>query len=278
MPDYDPDFTRIRPLHGDRRHGFEEFCVQLARRHDAPAGSRFVRIEGAGGDGGVECYWELVGGTKWGYQSKLLDRLDKKQLTNSVETALRIHPTLTRYVICLPFDLSGPTGRRGSNQKAKWESYVAEWQQLASDRGLTVSFELWTESELIDRLIEIDPTGGRLRFWFDQEILGTEWFLPMVLHVVAAHATVALLRALAACPFVTPVLGDPRQIGGFRLVDGRASYGVGLETFAIGFPIHFDWSWRTLFNKDWEDALFAMQGGSAEFRKPRFSVWIGYDF
>ena len=77
MPDYDPDFTRIRPLHGDRRHGFEEFCVQLARRHDAPAGSRFVRIEGAGGDGGVECYWELVGGTKWGYQSKLLDRLDK---------------------------------------------------------------------------------------------------------------------------------------------------------------------------------------------------------
>ena len=37
---------------------------------------------------------------------------------------------------------------------------------------------------------------------------------------------------------------------GFRLVDGRASYGVGLETFALGFPIHFDWSWRTLFNKD----------------------------
>ena len=39
-------------------------------------------------------------------------------------------------------------------------------------------------------------------------------------------------------------------IGGFRLVDGRASYGVGLETFALGFPIHFDWSWRTLLNKD----------------------------
>lgn len=176
MPDYDPDFTRIRPLHGDRRHGFEEFCTQLARRDDAPAGSRFTRIEGAGGDGGVECYWELIDGTKWGYQSKLLDRLDKKQITNSVETALRIHPTLTRYVICLPFDLSGPTGRRGSSQKAKWESYVAEWQQLASDCGLTVSFELWAESELIDRLVKIDPTGGRRRFWFDQEILSTEWF------------------------------------------------------------------------------------------------------
>ena len=44
---------------------------------------------------------------------------------------------------------------------------------------------------------------------------------------------------------------------GLRLVDARASYGVGLETFALGFPVHFDWSWKTLFNKDWEDVLFA---------------------
>ena len=47
-----------------------------------------------------------------------------------------------------------------------------------------------------------------------------------------------------------------RSIDGFRLRDGRASYGIGLETFALGFPIHFDWSWRTLFNQDWEDVLF----------------------
>ena len=69
-----------------------------------------------------------------------------------------------------------------------------------------------------------------------------------------------------------------RAISGFRLQDGRASYGVGLETFALGFPIHFDWSWRTLLNKEWEDVAFAADGGSAEFRKPRFAVWIGYDF
>ena len=52
----------------------------------------------------------------------------------------------------------------------------------------------------------------------------------------------------------------PQTISGFRLVDGRASYGFGLETFALGFPIHFDWSWRTLFNKDWEDLLFSYPG------------------
>ena len=76
----------------------------------------------------------------------------------------------------------------------------------------------------------------------------------------------------------TPIYGADQTVSGFRLRDGRASYGIGLETFALGFPIHFDWSWRTLFNKGWEDVLFASEGGSAEFRKPQFAVWIGYDF
>jgi len=75
-----------------------------------------------------------------------------------------------------------------------------------------------------------------------------------------------------------PIYGPDTTVDGFRLRDSRASYGIGLETFAIGFPIHFDWSWRTLFNKQWEDVLFEGQGGSAAFRKPRFAMWIGYDF
>ena len=82
-----------------------------------------------------------------------------------------------------------------------------------------------------------------------------------------------------------PIFGPPKAIGGLKLVDGRASYGVGLETFALGFPIHFDWSWRTLLNKEYEDYVFAYQAiqdgevsGSKWLRKPKFSVWIGYDF
>src|SRR5690606_3782386 len=76
---------------------------------------------------------------------------------------------------------------------------------------------------------------------------------------------------------LTPVFGTA-NIEGFRLVDARASYGISLQTFALGFPMHFDWSWRTLFNKQWEDLVFYQIGGSEEFRKPRFSFWIGYDF
>ena len=84
---------------------------------------------------------------------------------------------------------------------------------------------------------------------------------------------------------ITPILGNPIDVNGFHLVDGRASYGLGLETFALGFPIHFDWSWRTLFNRNWEDYLYSFQAaqdressGSRWLRRPKFSVWIGYDF
>jgi hypothetical protein len=74
------------------------------------------------------------------------------------------------------------------------------------------------------------------------------------------------------------VIRPAQRIEGFRLVDARASYGIGLETFALGFPVHFDWSYRTLFNKAWEDLLYAPSGGSAALRKARFTAWIGYDF
>ena len=82
-----------------------------------------------------------------------------------------------------------------------------------------------------------------------------------------------------------PVYGDPTTVSGFRLDNARASYGFGLTTFAIGFPIHLDWSWPTLFNQEWENIVFATEArqngflrGSDYFRKARFQIWIGYDF
>jgi hypothetical protein len=76
----------------------------------------------------------------------------------------------------------------------------------------------------------------------------------------------------------TPVYGPAQRIDGLRLVDGRASYGLGLQSFLLGFPMHFDWTWKSLLNKDWEDTLFSASGGSSAFRKVKFKFWIGYDF
>jgi hypothetical protein len=75
-----------------------------------------------------------------------------------------------------------------------------------------------------------------------------------------------------------PVYGAPVLVTGRRFVDSRASYGIGLSTMALGFPLHFDWSWRTLMNKTWEDVTFAQAGGSETFRKVKFAMWIGYDW
>jgi hypothetical protein len=88
---------------------------------------------------------------------------------------------------------------------------------------------------------------------------------------------------------VTPRYGSPAVMSGLRLLDGRASYGLGLETFILGFPMHFDWSWKTLFNKAWEDYLYPSctqttatnvdcHPDGNQFRKMKFDFWIGYDF
>lgn len=88
---------------------------------------------------------------------------------------------------------------------------------------------------------------------------------------------------------LSPRLGDPVGLSGIRLVDGRASYGFSLQSFLLGFPMHFDFSWKTLFDKTYEDAIYrscfqtsatnvdCVADGDS-FRKMKFDFWIGYDF
>jgi hypothetical protein len=54
------------------------------------------------------------------------------------------------------------------------------------------------------------------------------------------------------------------SVSGLRLVDGRASYGMGLQFFFLGYPLHFDWIKLT-------DLKSTTPGW-------RFDFWIGYDF
>lgn len=55
--------------------------------------------------------------------------------------------------------------------------------------------------------------------------------------------------------------GEP--VSGFHLVDGRASFGVGLQLFFLGYPLHFDWTKLTDLKVT---------------SKSRFDFWIGFDF
>ena len=61
-------------------------------------------------------------------------------------------------------------------------------------------------------------------------------------------------------------------------MDARASYGVSLQTFALGFPVHFDWSWRTCSTGSGKTWSMRRPAAAPEFRKVKFTMWIGYDF
>jgi len=179
MVDISIDFKNIRVLNRNQQEAFEEFCCQLAYRYkDVPKNSKFYRYRGAGGDGGVECVWRPPNGEEWGWQAKYVFNLGnvKEQLDVSVKTALKIHPKLTRYFICLPFNLTGPTGRKGKSESEKFEEYEEEWKKLAEEKGMSVEFILWDKTVLMDNLLSIENAGSRINFWFNKTFLDETWF------------------------------------------------------------------------------------------------------
>jgi len=161
MPDI--DFSKIRALHGDQKHGFEELVCQLGRLDRPAVDARFFRCDGSGGDGGVEAYWTLNDHGKVAYQAKFHLRpgdIDWGKIDGSVRTALAVHPTLSKYIIAIPCNLSPPTARgqggRGRPQKSgkeHWDEQVAQWSKDFPD----VEFVLWDENELLRALCALHP-------------------------------------------------------------------------------------------------------------------------
>jgi hypothetical protein len=185
------DLSAIRPLNGARSEGFEELCAQLARV-ERPLNSRFER-KGTP-DAGVECYAVLENGGEWGWQSKYFDTFGSsqwQQLDGSVETVLAKHPNLVRYFICIP--LNRADGRIPGKQSTMeaWGKHVRKWQGWAAAAGMNVEFTYWGESEILDLLTQ--PTHlGRIRFWFDKQTFGEDWFkarLEEAIHTAGARYT-----------------------------------------------------------------------------------------
>jgi hypothetical protein len=63
--------VRIRATgRGGQREAFELFVCELAAADRPDPAAAFVRLDGAGGDGGVECFWTLPDGSEHGWQAK----------------------------------------------------------------------------------------------------------------------------------------------------------------------------------------------------------------
>lgn len=171
------DFAQIAPRCGGQREAFEEFCCQLAR-NSSPDGSSFVRLHGAGGDGGVECYAELHDGTRVGWQAKYVFDIEDllTQLTISLRTALAVHHSLRRYIVCFPFNLTGITRRKGRSGVEKFNAWRKREEGFARKTGRRLTIEHWAASKLIEGLLKIDPQGGIREFFFDSTVLSQGWF------------------------------------------------------------------------------------------------------
>ncbi len=173
----DLQFRRIAPRCSGQREAFEEICCQLASR-SLPPDAAYTRLHGAGGDGGVECFADLPDGSRIGWQAKYVFRIGPllTQASESLATALRVHPTLTRYIVCFPFNLTGPTERRGQSGQERFAEWQRERKDEATAEGRDLTIEAWPESRLTSLLLDHDRSGGIREFFFNETVLSEDWF------------------------------------------------------------------------------------------------------
>ena len=171
-----------------RRDAFEKFVCQLARSELIGGELEFRRVEGSGGDGGVEAYWLHADGTKRAYQAKYWTRagdIDWGQVDDSVKEALAQHPEMTSYTIALPCDLTDRSGKKGRGKRGweHWETHRKKWEKWATAKNVAVHYRAWPAFELESEALQNLPRGA-LSYWFNDTLLDDDWF--------AAKADVAI--------------------------------------------------------------------------------------
>jgi energy-coupling factor transporter ATP-binding protein EcfA2 len=159
-------FSEIRALDGKQDKGFEELCVQLLHELCGEKLAQVARVEGRGGDGGVEAIAITESNQKIGLQTKFFSQLGRSQwpqIDDSVNTAIEKHPALTRYLVCVPLD-------RTPAQLIKWAQLQARWTLLKPELAVEwVGF-----SELVGHLVK-SGVSYLLTYWFDCPSFSVEW-------------------------------------------------------------------------------------------------------
>lgn len=169
------DWRNLRSLNGSQNNAFEELCCQLAE-YEKPTGSKFYR-KGTP-DAGVECFAVLSDKTEWGWQAKYFLSVEDSQwsqLDDSVKTAIKKHPQLTKYTICLPIDRPDARIEGKESLLDKWNNRAKKWEIWASEAGIQIQFEYWGSYEIFERLSR-EEHRGRFFFWFGSEFFSQSWF------------------------------------------------------------------------------------------------------
>lgn len=156
---------------------FEELCCQLFETWGMRAMGfdntwAYRDIRGDGGDGGIEAYWfntensEYIGiQAKW--FKKTISQAQYGQIRHSIDTAIGLRPSLTKYIVCIPHNLTSLRNSKNEmvslGEEGTWKMFAESIAQAYPDLELV----LWDE-HFIGNLLQEPANEGRQRFWFER--------------------------------------------------------------------------------------------------------------
>lgn len=155
---------------------FEAWCKQTYREKIV----QFSFVNGDGGDGGVEAYCVLEDGNVVGVQSKWfpmkIEDSQIRQIESSIQTAKKVRPQISTYVVCVPRDLGSKKivkgGGLAQNTEAdRWITLVEKCKLSYPDLEII----LWDETRLQEKLLQPE-TQGAYRYWFENTVVFDQQF------------------------------------------------------------------------------------------------------
>jgi len=175
------DWSRFEKGSFGPERAFEAFSAQLferwIRREYRDRVELYV-LHGAGGDGGVEAFATLADGLVVGLQAKWfpgnLNDSRVRQIRKSTDRARRSHPTLRRYVVALPCNLTASGSTRTSNGRRP-RGGVDRWAGLikwVEENHPGLELERWDEAGLLNQLAAGDQ--GLRALWFGGAFLSLD--------------------------------------------------------------------------------------------------------
>ena len=178
------DFRSLRQWRGSQSNAFEEFCYQL--RDPVPAGAELVKTGNP--DGGLEWYVTLCNGGQWGWQAKFTFDIGSllQLMERSLKTVVRKRPKCRKLTFCIPFDLPDAPGTgEWKSARQKFEDRKNSWRSRIPGAE-RVGIELWSEGDLLGRLVRHPGQRGMERFFWDREVFSPAWCAEHVATTVRA--------------------------------------------------------------------------------------------
>ncbi|MBY0379696.1 MAG: NACHT domain-containing protein [Burkholderiales bacterium] len=164
----DIDFSKLKSYDGKCTRSFEQLIYTIVKNNSEYSNlGRLTMIDGSGGDGGVEFYFELEDADIWGWQCKYfgdnarLNDSRKDQIRKSLKKAISTYSTkLKKYYIYLNTDLTP--------KEIKWTNIIK-----SKNMGLELNF--YGKSDITVLLCKPEYYGIK-NFFFGKLEFNPSWF------------------------------------------------------------------------------------------------------